>query len=57
MCACRLVTLPRRPSLLNGKTIWDKGNPIAPGGDKFIREEDYVVFAIIGGRYHVEIGK
>ena len=41
---------------LNGKTIWENGKAIAPSGDKFIREEDYVAFAIIGGRYHVEIG-
>lgn len=39
----------------NGKSVWDKGSPIAPAGDKFIPDGDAVSFYIIGGRYLVEI--
>jgi alpha-L-rhamnosidase len=46
----------KRPSVtLNGKPIWEEGVPISPGGDKFLCDGDAVAFAIIGGRYHIEI--
>ncbi len=40
---------------LNGKAVWHRGVPIPPAGDKFIRDGDTVAFAIIGGRYHIEV--
>ena len=40
---------------LNGKALWHNGVPIPPAGDKFVRDGDTVGFAIIGGRYHIEM--
>jgi len=42
---------------LNGKPVWEAGRPVPPSGEKFAREGDALTFAILGGRYHIEIAR
>lgn len=42
---------------LNNRTVWEAGKPLGSMGGRFTREADTLTFAIISGRYHIEIDR